>query len=149
MRDGKQEAGANFSDYFDFAEPFARLPSHRVLALFRGEKEDILDLSWEPGELAPATTLRPGASSYELRVAQHLAISDRGRPADGWLLDTVRWSWRTRILVHLAADVRVRLWQAAEDEAVGVFAANLRDLLLAAPRGVSRPWALILVSAPA
>ena len=135
VRDGKQEAGANFSDYFDFAEPFARLPSHRVLALFRGEKEDILDLSWEPGELAPATTLRPGASSYELRVAQHLAISDRGRPADGWLLDTVRWSWRTRILVHLAADVRVRLWQAAEDEAVGVFAANLRDLLLAAPAG--------------
>ena len=137
VRDGKQEAGANFSDYFDFAEPFARLPSHRVLALFRGEKEDILDLSWEPGELAPATTLRPGASSYELRVAQHLAISDRGRPADGWLLDTVRWSWRTRILVHLAADVRVRLWQAAEDEAVGVFAANLPRPAPRRPRGGS------------
>ena len=68
-------------------------------------------------------------------MAQHFAISDRGRPGDGWLLDTVRWSWRTRILVHLAADVRLRLWQGAEQEAVGVFAANLRDLLLAAPAG--------------
>ena len=135
VRDGKQETGAKFSDYFDFAEPFARLPSHRVLALFRGEKEDILDLSFQPGEARPAVTLRPGPSRYELRVAQHFAISDRGRPGDGWLLDTVRWSWRTRILVHLAADVRLRLWQGAEQEAVGVFAANLRDLLLAAPAG--------------
>ena len=80
-------------------------------------------------------TLRPGLSSYELRVAQHFGISDRGRPGDGWLVDTVRWSWRTRILVHLAADVRLRLWQGAERESVGVFAANLRDLLLAAPAG--------------
>ena len=62
VRDGKQEAGAKFSDYFDFAEPFARLPSHRVLALFRGEKEDILDLSFQPGEARPAVTLRPGPS---------------------------------------------------------------------------------------
>ena len=134
VRDGKQEAGAKFSDYFDFAEPFTRLPSHRVLALFRGEKEGILSLTFQP-ETGPAVTLRPGLSSYELRVAQHFGISDRGRPGDGWLVDTVRWSWRTRILVHLAADVRLRLWQGAERESVGVFAANLRDLLLAAPAG--------------
>ncbi len=135
VRAGQHDAGAKFSDYFDFAESFVRLRSHRVLALFRGEKEDILDLSFQPGEPNPAVTRRPGPGSYEVRVAQHFAISDRGRPGDGWLLDTVRGSWRTRILVRLAADVRLRLWQAAEDEAVGVFAANLRDRLLAAPAG--------------
>src|SRR5204862_390717 len=64
-----------------------------------------------------------------------LGVADRGRPADRWLADTVRWAWRTRILVHLGIDMRTRLWQAAEDEAVRVFAANLRDLLLAAPAG--------------
>ncbi len=135
VRDGRQESGTKYSDYFDFAEPFARLPSHRVLALFRGEKEDILDLSFQPGETGSTGTRRPRADSYELRVAQHFAISDRGRPGDGWLQETVRWSWRTRILVRLAADVRLRLWEGAEQEAVGVFAANLRDLLLAAPAG--------------
>src|SRR5699024_2964559 len=62
-------------------------------------------------------------------------LVDRGRPADRWLQDTVRWAWRTRILVRLDIDVRMRLWQQAEDEGVGVFAANLRDLLLAAPAG--------------
>ena len=125
VRAGKQESGAKFSDYFAFAEPFARLPSHRVLALFRGEKEEILDLSFQPGEIGP----------NESQVARHFAISDGGRAADGWLLDTVRRSWRHRILVHLAADIRVRLWQAAEEAAVAVFAANLRDLLLAPPAG--------------
>ena len=88
VRDGKQEAGAKFSDYFDFAEPFTQLPSHRVLALFRGEKEGILSLTFQP-ETGPAVTLRPGLSSYELRVAQHFGISDRGRPGDGWLVDTI------------------------------------------------------------
>jgi protein Tex len=135
VRHGKQEAGAKFSDYFDFAEPFVRLPSHRVLALFRGEKEDILDLAFQPGEIGSPPTRPPGPSTYEMRVARHFAIADRGRPADGWLLDTVRWSWRTRILLHLAADIRFRLWQTAEEAAVGVFAANLRDLLLTAPAG--------------
>ncbi len=79
-----------------------------------------------------------GPSEYEVRIAQHFAIADQGRPADRWLLDTVRWAWRTRILVHLGIDLRLRLWQGAEDEAVRVFAANLRDLLLAAPAG-TRP----------
>ncbi|TXK38871.1 Tex family protein [Nonomuraea sp. C10] len=128
VRDGKEEAGAKFSDYFDFAEPFTKLPSHRVLAIFRGEKEEVLTVALEPEETA----------AYELRVAARYGISDRGRPADGWLWETVRWAWRTRILVHLGIDLRMRLWQAAEDEAVRVFATNLRDLLLAAPAG-SRP----------
>ncbi len=132
VREGKEEAGAKFADYFDFAEPFKELPSHRVLAMLRGEKEEVLDLTLEPEE--PAAT--PGTpSSYEGIVAQRFGIADRGRPGDKWLQDTVRWSWRTRILVHLGIDLRLRLRTAAEDEAVRVFASNLRDLLLAAPAG--------------
>jgi uncharacterized protein len=131
VREGRQTEGAKFADYFDFAEPFTKLPSHRILAMFRGEKEDVLDLTMEPEEGA-----EEGApSSFEASVAGRFAISDHGRAGDRWLLDTVRWAWRTRILIHLGADLRVRLWQAAEDEAVRVFAANLRDLLLAAPAG--------------
>ncbi|WP_189220486.1 Tex family protein [Streptomyces ruber] len=129
VREGKEEAGAKFADYFDFAEPFTELPSHRVLAMLRGEKEGVLDLVLEPEEPTD------GPSSYEGIVAQRFGIADRGRPADKWLKDTVRWAWRTRILVHLGIDVRLRLRTAAEDDAVGVFAANLRDLLLAAPAG--------------
>ncbi|MFE2518583.1 Tex family protein [Streptomyces mirabilis] len=131
VRDGKEEAGAKFADYFDFAEPFKELPSHRVLAMLRGEKEEVLDLVLEPEEPSE----QPGPSSYEGIVAHHFRIADRGRPGDKWLTDTVRWAWRTRILVHLGIDLRLRLRTAAEDEAVNVFAANLRDLLLAAPAG--------------
>ncbi|WP_344054647.1 Tex family protein, partial [Streptomyces thermoalcalitolerans] len=129
VREGKEEAGAKFADYFDFAEPFTELPSHRVLALLRGEKEEVLELVLEPEEPTD------GPSSYEGIIARHFGIADRGRPADKWLQDTVRWAWRTRILVHLGIDLRLRLRTAAEDEAVNVFAANLRDLLLAAPAG--------------
>ncbi|GAA4463807.1 Tex family protein [Phytohabitans houttuyneae] len=131
VRDGKQDEGAKFSDYFDFAEPFAKLPSHRILAMFRGEKEEVLDLTPEPDDLEVP-------NSYEPRIAGHFGIADKGRPADRWLLDTVRSAWRVRILIHLDANIRSRLWQAAEEEAVRVFAANLRDLLLAAPAG-TRP----------
>ncbi|MFE3324373.1 Tex family protein [Streptomyces sp. NPDC059176] len=131
VRDGKEEAGAKFADYFDFAEPFAELPSHRVLAMLRGEKEEVLDLVLEPEE----PSAEAGPATYEGMVARRFGITDRGRPADKWLADTVRWAWRTRILVHLGIDLRLRLRTAAEDEAVRVFAANLRDLLLAAPAG--------------
>ncbi len=129
VREGKEEAGAKFADYFDFAEPFTELPSHRVLAMLRGEKEDVLDLVLEPEEPTE------GPSSYEGIVAHRFGVADRGRPGDKWLQDTVRWAWRTRILVHLGIDLRLRLRTAAEDEAVRVFASNLRDLLLAAPAG--------------
>jgi len=124
VREGKQDEGAKFSDYFDFAEPFAKLPSHRILAMFRGEKEEVLDLTPEPQD--PEIP-----NAYEPRIAGHFGIADKGRPADRWLLDTVRSAWRVRILIHLDASIRSRLWQAAEEEAVRVFAANLRDLLLA------------------
>ncbi|RZU48626.1 uncharacterized protein EV385_0343 [Krasilnikovia cinnamomea] len=127
VRDGQQTEGAKFADYFDFAEAYTKLPSHRILAVFRGEKENVLDLTMEPEP--------EDASSFEPRIAARFGVADHGRPGDKWLADTVRWAWRTRILVHLGADLRLRLWQAAEDEAVRVFAANLRDLLLAAPAG--------------
>jgi uncharacterized protein len=135
VREGKQESGVKYSDYFDFAEALTSLPSHRVLALFRGEKEEVLDVTLEPtSEEQPA----PGPSEYEQRIARRFGIAEAGRPGDRWLLDTVRLAWRTRILVHLSVDLRMRLWQAAEDAAVGVFASNVRDLLLAAPAG-ARP----------
>ncbi|MEU2394934.1 Tex family protein, partial [Streptomyces sp. NPDC007369] len=133
VREGKEEAGAKFADYFDFAEPFTALPSHRVLAMLRGEKEDVLDLTLEPED--PETAAAPGPSAYEGAIARRFGVADRGRPGDKWLGDTVRWAWRTKIQVHLGIDLRMRLRSAAEDEAVRVFAANLRDLLLAAPAG--------------
>ncbi|MFC5751061.1 Tex family protein, partial [Actinomadura rugatobispora] len=137
VREGKEEAGAKFADYFEFAEPFAKLPSHRILALFRGEKEEVLDLDLEPEEGGEdAEAAGPGGrTSYEVEIAARFGITDQGRPADRWLSDAVRWAWRTRVLVHLGIDLRTRLRQDAEDEAVRVFAANLKDLLLAAPAG--------------
>ena len=126
VRAGREEAGAKFADYFAFSEPFTRLPSHRILAVFRGEKEEILDVAVDPGE----------AADYEVRIAARFGVAlDGQRPADPWLAETVRWAWKTRISVHLGIDVRSRLRQEAEDEAVRVFASNLRDLLLAAPAG--------------
>ena len=126
VRAGQEEKGAKFADYFEFSEPFARLPAHRILALFRGEKEEVLDLTLDPGQ---------PDEEIEADIANRFGLRDQGRPADPWLKATVHWAWRTRILTHLSVDVRVRLWQLAEDEAVRVFAANLRDLLLAAPAG--------------
>ncbi|MGH3623072.1 MAG: Tex family protein, partial [Sciscionella sp.] len=142
VREGREESGAKFSDYFEFSEPLTKLPSHRALAMLRGEKEEILDIAVDPD---PENTEHPentapigGPSDYEREIAARFGISDAGRPADKWLNDTVRWAWRTRIQVHLGIDLRTRLRQAAEDEAVRVFAGNLRDLLLAAPAG-TRP----------
>jgi protein Tex len=132
VRTGKKTEGEKFKDYFDFSEPLHKLPSHRILAMFRGEKEEILDLQMQPdAQAAVAGT----PSSYELKIMQRFAISDQGRPGDRWLVETVRWAWRTKIQVHLNIDLRMRLWTSAETEAVRVFASNLRDLLLAAPAG--------------
>ena len=132
VRRGKKTEGEKFKDYFDFSEPLHKLPSHRILAMFRGEKEEILELQIEPDAQAPAAGV---SSSYELKIMQRFGISDQGRPGDRWLAETARWAWRTKIQVHLNIDLRMRLWTAAETEAVRVFASNLRDLLLAAPAG--------------
>ena len=118
VREGKETAGAKFSDYFDFSEPLTKLPSHRILAMFRGEKEEALDL-----ELVAEK--EPGLAGYESRIARRFAIEDRGRPGDRWLLDTVRWAWRTKIELHLSVDARARLFRQAEEEAIRVFAGNL------------------------
>ncbi|MFG1641200.1 Tex family protein [Amycolatopsis sp. NPDC049252] len=133
VRAGKEEEGAKFSDYFDFSEPYTKLPSHRILAMLRGEKEEVLDLTMSPDE--PTDEPQVGPTEYETRIAAKFGVTNEGRPGDKWLNDTVRWAWRTKILLHLGIDLRMRLRQAAEDDAVRVFASNLRDLLLAAPAG--------------
>jgi uncharacterized protein len=135
VRKGKETDGSKFADYFEFSEPFAKLPSHRILAVLRGEKEEVLSVTMAPdtAELAPGER-----TVYEGRIATRFDIADRGRAADGWLLDTVRWAWRTKFAVTLGVDVRMRLRQSAEKDAVDVFATNLKDLLLAAPAG-ARP----------
>ena len=132
VRAGKEADGAKFSDYFDFFEPLTKLPSHRILALMRGEKEEILDLSLvaEPGKEDDRS---PGR--FEKAIAVQFGIADLGRPGDKWLQDTVRAAWRYRLQTSLSIDLRLRLWQTAEDEGVKVFASNLRDLLLASPAG--------------
>ena len=132
VREGKKGDGAKFADYFDFSEPLTKLPSHRILALFRGEKEEVLDLRFEEDRAAG----EPGyVNLYEGRIALSFGIEDKGRSADGWLRETVRVGWRTKLRFATELDMRMRLWQHAEDEAVKVFAGNLRDLLLAAPAG--------------
>jgi len=132
VREGKDQVGAKFADYFEFSEPLTKLPSHRILALFRGEKEEVLDLELDPVD---ETETETGPGPYERQIAAAAGISDHGRPADPWLRETVRWAWRTRLLVRLDLDLRGRLRQHAEEEAARVFATNLRDLLLAAPAG--------------
>jgi uncharacterized protein len=139
VRDGEEERGAKYADYFDFGEAFTEVPSHRMLALLRGEAEKVLDLRLVPDpdhdDGAGHGTGPAGLTPYEQAIAQRFGVADRGRAADGWLVETVRWAWRTRVLVHLEIDLRSRLRAAAEDGAVRVFASNLRDLLLAAPAG--------------
>ncbi len=132
VRAGKETDGAKYADYFAYSEPFTKLPSHRILAVFRGEKEDVLDVTLEPDADQPEPG---GVTDWERLIAAAAGVRDEGRAADRWLADCVRFAWRTRILLHLSVDIRVRLRAAAEEGAIGVFANNLRDLLLAAPAG--------------
>ena len=134
VRPGKETEGRKFTDYFDFSQSPSGMPSHRVLALLRGEKEGILELGLSEGDPADPEALAAARARYERTVAARLGVADHGRPADAWLLATVQQAWR-RILAKLAVDLRVRLFTEAETEAVRVFAANLRDVLLAAPAG--------------
>jgi uncharacterized protein len=133
--EGKQEEGAKFSDYFDHTEPLRGVPSHRALALFRGRKEGVLNLDL----VIPADQTdgrKPTDPSVcEGIIAKHIGISEKGRPADKWLIETVRWAWRVKILTHLDTDLKSRQRDGAEEEAIKVFAKNLHDLLLAAPAG--------------
>lgn len=122
----KSPAGQKFRDYFEFSEPLEKMPSHRVLAVLRGEKEQILAVNFDGGE----------DEVYQARVAQSLGIDlSAGGPATPWLATTVRLAWRTKLMISAAVDARIRLRQRAEADAVAVFARNLKDLLLAAPAG--------------
>nr|WP_230312918.1 Tex family protein [Nakamurella alba] len=137
IRDGvdpKAPESAKYADWFDVADPLATMPSHRVLAMFRGEKDGVLGLTVDPDaeDRDPSDT---GPSVQEGIIARRFGIADQGRPADRWLRDTVRWAWRTKLTVSLGIDVRMRLRQGAEEAAAAVFATNLRDVLLAAPAG--------------
>jgi uncharacterized protein len=133
--EGKAEAGAKFADYFEYDEPLARIPSHRALALFRGRREEMLSV-WLRLDTEPE---RPewGAphNPCEQRIAVRAGVRDRGRPADKWLADTVRWTWRVKIALHLETELMGALRERAEEEAIRVFATNLKDLLLASPAG--------------
>ena len=132
VRKGKVQEGAKFSDYFAWSERLERMPSHRVLAVLRGEREGVLavDLDAEGAESPPAL---PGP--FETAICRRFGIAAQGRPGDTWLLDTVRTAWRTKIRTGIEQDLRTRLFERAEDDAVQVFAGNLKDLLLAAPAG--------------
>ena len=122
----KSPAAQKFRDYFEFSEPLENMPSHRVLAVLRGEKEQALSLNFDGGD----------DEVYQAMVAQSLGIDMTAKtPATPWLATTVRLAWRAKLMISAAVDARIRLRQRAEDEAVAVFARNLKDLLLAAPAG--------------
>jgi uncharacterized protein len=130
--EGRETEGAKFRDWFDFRESIATAPSHRVLAMLRGRNEDVLRLSLKTaGELEDP----PRASPCEAMVAGHFGIADKGRAADKWLLETARWAWMVKLSLHLELELMNQLREAAEEEAIRVFARNLHDLLLAAPAG--------------
>ncbi|NUS36419.1 MAG: RNA-binding transcriptional accessory protein [Pseudarthrobacter sp.] len=135
VRKGKETEGQKFSDYFEFAQAPAGMPSHRVLALLRGEKDGVLELDLAEADPADDAALTAARARYESAVAKFLGVADRGRPADRWLVQTAQIAWRSRVLARLTSDLRAKMFAAAEDEAVRVFAANLRDVLLAAPAG--------------
>lgn len=128
---GKEVEGEKFRDYFEHKELFAKVPSHRALAMFRGRNEGILSISFalendlEPGQRHPC----------DVMVAQHWNISDQGRLADSWLSECVKWTWRVKLATHLETDLLGDLRDIAEADAIQVFASNLKDLLLAAPAG--------------
>jgi protein Tex len=137
---GKEEAGAKFRDYFDYREPISAVPSHRGLALFRGRKEEILQLALKlPEELteqaAQSTPSTAPFNTCERRIATRFQIADQGRPADAWLLQTARWTWQVKLGWQLEGELFSALRERAEEEAIRVFARNLHDLLLAAPAG--------------
>ncbi len=126
---GKENEGAKFRDYFEHSEPLKNVPSHRALAMFRGRNEGVLALNIIAGD--PDSKVHP----CEVMLAEHLALQDRGRAADSWLREVLRWTWRIKLYTHLETDLLGRLRELADAGAIEVFARNLKDLLLAAPAG--------------
>ncbi len=128
---GKEQEGAKFSDYFEHDEPLKSVPSHRALAILRGRNEGILSFSIVTGD--PSDKLTP--SPCEAMIADHFNLKNEGRPADRWLHEVVRWTWRIKLLTHLETELMTNLREASEEEAIKVFGQNLKDLILAAPAG--------------
>ena len=127
---GKEAEGQKFSDYFEHRERLSTTPSHRALAMFRGRSEGVLNLRIElPGEAEVDTHPAEGV------VARHIGLEYVGRAAERWLMEVVRWTWKIKLYLHLELDLFGQLRDQAESDAIGVFAANLKDLLLAAPAG--------------
>ncbi len=134
---GKETEGAKFSDYFEHDEVLKNTPSHRALAIFRGRNEGILSVSLKVGDEVPGS-MHPG----EGMIGERFGIANRGRAADKWLGEVVRWTWKVKLYTHLETDLLGELRDKAEDEAISVFARNLHDLLLSAPAGPRATLAL-------
>ncbi|SOD41930.1 Tex family protein [Nitrosovibrio sp. Nv4] len=132
---GKEEAGAKYADYFEYAEKINTIPSHRALAMFRGRREEILNVGLRLDSEAEKPKWDAPHNPCEARIAAHFGIRNQNRPADAWLSDTVRWTWRVKSFVHLETELMGALRKRAETEAINVFARNLKALLLAAPAG--------------
>ncbi len=130
--DGKENEGAKFRDYFDHVEPLKKVPSHRALAILRGRNEGMLTYSIVVGD---AEDDRRQPHPAEQRIAARWHIRDNGRAADRWLSEVVRWTWRVKLSTQIETDLMAQVREAAETEAINVFAANLKDLLLLAPAG--------------
>ena len=128
--DGKADTGAKFADYFNHFERWSAVPSHRALAMLRGRNEEVLSLEIEV-DAEDTAPVKP----VERMIANAYAISDKGGAADIWLMDVVRWAWRIRFSLNLSIDLMTTMRERAEEEAIRVFARNLKDLLLAAPAG--------------
>jgi len=128
--DGKETEGAKFSDYFEYEEAVQKIPSHRALALFRGRNESILQMNLKAPNEDELDT-----HPCESMITQYYNLENQGRAADKWLQDTIRWAWKIKIFSHLDVELKMKLKEAAEEEAIKVFASNLNDLLLAAPAG--------------
>jgi protein Tex len=127
---GKENEGEKFADYFEYEEAVEKIPSHRALALFRGRNESILQMNLKvPNEDELDT------HPCEATIVNYFNLENQGRAADKWLLDTVRWAWKIKIFSHLDVELKMKLKEAAEAEAINVFSSNLNDLLLAAPAG--------------
>ena len=133
--EGKENEGAKFRDYFDYSEPLASVPSHRALALFRGRNENMLQVTLVLDSELNAEQRPIGLNPCEQRIAGKFGIRDQSRPADKWLQETVRWTWRIKVGMHLELELMNFLREKAEEEAIRVFGRNLKDLLLAAPAG--------------
>ena len=132
---GKEAGAEKYADYFDHAEPLATMPSHRALAVFRGRREELLDVRLRLDSETAQPAWSDPHNPCEARIAARFGIADQGRAADRWLMDTVRFAWRVKVGMHLETELMAALRARAETEAIQVFARNLRDLLLAAPAG--------------